>query len=198
MVSLTPTELALGLVVLVLLIALLIMGVRMRQTAGLKSRFGPEYDRTVKEIGNDRKAAAVLQERQKRVAAFSIKPLSAGQSASFIEAWQKVQAQFVDDPKGAVAHGDVLLGEVMEARGYPVTDFEQRSADLSVDHPTVVQNYRTAHDIAIRHARGEADTEELRQAMIHYRTLFEELVEERTEVTRSPRVEDLQRETAHD
>jgi hypothetical protein len=112
------------------------------------------------------------------VASFSLRRLSPQQVDMFTDGWMKVQNQFVDDPQGAVSRADVLLTEVMEARGYPIVDFDRRSADLSVDHPEVVQNYRSAHDIAIRHARGEADTEDLRQAMIHYRALFEELVHE--------------------
>ena len=178
MVTLTPLEIGLGLVVLVLLAGLAVLIMRNRQHANLRSKFGSEYDRTVEEAGSSRKAEAELQEREKRVASFSLRRLSPQQTDMFTDGWMKVQNQFVDDPQGAVSRADVLLTEVMEARGYPIVDFDRRSADLSVYHPEVVQNYRSAHDIAIRHARGEADTEDLRQAMIHYRELFEELVHE--------------------
>lgn len=178
MVTLTPLEIGLGLVVLVLLAGIVVLVVRNRQRADLRSRFGSEYSRTVEEVGSSRKAEAELHEREKRVASFSLRRLSPQQVDMFTDGWMKVQNQFVDDPQGAVSRADVLLTEVMEARGYPIVDFDRRSADLSVDHPEVVQNYRSAHDIAIRHARGEADTEDLRQAMIHYRALFEELVHE--------------------
>lgn len=178
MVTLTPLEIGLGLLVLALVAGVVILLVQNRRRANLRAKFGPEYSRTVEEVGSSRKAEAELHEREKRVAAFSLHPLSPQQVDMFTDAWLKVQTQFVDDPQGAVSRADVLLTEVMEVRGYPIVDFERRSADLSVDHPHVVQNYRAAHDIAIRHARGEADTEDLRQAMIHYRGLFEELVNE--------------------
>ena len=178
MVTLTPLEIGLGLVVLVLLAGIAVLIMRNRQRANLRSKFGTEYERTVEEVGSSRKAEAELQEREKRVATFQLRRLSPQQVDMFTDGWMKVQNQFVDDPQGAVSRADVLLTEVMEARGYPIVDFDRRSADLSVDHPEVVQNYRSAHDIAIRHARGEADTEDLRQAMIHYRSLFEELIHE--------------------
>jgi hypothetical protein len=110
----------------------------------------------------------------------------------FIDRWKDVQARFVDGPARAVADADALLGEVMTARGYPVSDFEQRAGDISVDHPEVVRNYRAGHDIALRHAQGNASTEDLRQAMIHYRSLFDELVNE----TEAPAAE-RQTESAH-
>nr|WP_295374701.1 hypothetical protein [uncultured Sphingosinicella sp.] len=149
-----------------------------RKSDQIRSKFGPEYDRALQETGKPAKAEAALREREQRVSKFNIRPLAAGDRDRFTESWTRVQAEFVDDPQGAVTRADALLGELMSARGYPVTDFEQRSADLSVDHPQVVQNYRQAHDIALRHARGEAGTEDLRQAMIHFRSLFEELVHE--------------------
>ena len=179
--TLTPLEIGLGLIVLLLLAGIVTLAVQNRRRANLRSKFGSEYARTVDTVGSSRKAEAELQEREKRVASFSIHSLSAQQVDMFSDRWLRVQTQFVDDPQGAVSRADVLLTEVMEVRGYPIVDFERRSADLSVDHPEVVQNYRSAHDIAIRHARGEADTEDLRQAMIHYRALFEELVHESRE-----------------
>jgi hypothetical protein len=151
---------------------------RKHKTERLQNRFGPEYARAVEESGGRRKAEAGLQEREKRVEAFAIRPLAASDRERYIASWRKVQSEFVDDPKKSVTQADQLLGDVMSTRGYSVSDFEQRSADISVDHPLVVENYRAAHEIAIRHASGQASTEDLRQAMIHYRTLFDGLVGE--------------------
>ncbi len=142
----------------------------------LQSRFGPEYDRAIKDTGDKSKAEADLLEREKRVKSLSIRPLEPADRKRFTDSWQKVQGEFVDNPEASIGHADSLLAEVMSARGYPVSDFEQMSADISVDHPGVVQNYRAGHEIALRHKRGDANTEGLRQAMIHYRSLFEELV----------------------
>ena len=150
---------------------------RKRRSQQLQARFGAEYDRAVVAEGNARKAEAVLEARAKRVAALSIRPLSPTDAAKFDDAWRRIQARFVDDPRGAVTEADRLVGEVMAARGYPVGDFEQRVADISVDHPDVVVNYRAAREIALHHSRGEATTEDLRQAMVHYRALFEDLLE---------------------
>jgi len=144
----------------------------------LRAKYGAEYSRTVDEAGGRRQAEAELHAREKRVHALDIRPLSSADRGRYDDAWRRVQAEFVDDPKAAITDADRLLGEIMHARGYPVADFEQRAADLSVEHADVVENYRTAHAIAEAHARGEADTEDLRQAMIHYRELFEDLVGE--------------------
>jgi len=149
-----------------------------RKTRKLRTRFGPEYARVVQESGGRRQGEAGLQEREKRVEGFAIRPLEPTDRERYIASWHKVQAQFVDDPKSSVTEADRLLGEVMSTRGYSVSDFEQRSADISVNHPLLVGNYRTAHEIAVRHASGQASTEDLRQAMIHYRALFDELVGE--------------------
>jgi hypothetical protein len=165
-------------VTLAVLAAAVFVLMKSRRTSKLRHRFGPEYERAVDETGGKRKAEAELHDREKRVEKFAIKPLRAGERERYVAAWRRVQGEFVDSPKAAVTHADDLLAEVMSARGYPVGDFEQRSADLSVDHPVFVQNYRAAHDIAARHARGEASTEDLRQAMIHYRALFDDLVSE--------------------
>jgi hypothetical protein len=132
----------------------------------------------VKEDGNRRHAEAGLNERTARVESLNIRPLAEGDRSRFVESWRRVEARFVDGPGGAVTEADQLLGDVMSTRGYPVSDFEQRAADISVDHPLVLENYRTAHAIAFRQTKGQANTEDLRQAMIHYRTLFEELVGE--------------------
>jgi hypothetical protein len=152
---------------------------RKRRTEKLRTQFGgTEYARAVQEGGGRRHAEAVLEKRAQRVEAFHVRPLAADDRARFVESWRGVQSRFVDGPAGAVAEADRLLGDVMSTRGYPVSDFEQRAADISVDHPVVLESYRTAHEIALRQTRGQASTEELRQAMVHYRTLFEELVSE--------------------
>lgn len=178
MVTLTPLEVGLILLALVLFIGLIAALMHNRRRANIQSRFGPEYDRAVEETGSKRRAETLLQEREERVARFTIRPLTNDQTVYFVESWRRVQNQFVDDPSGAVTRADVLLGEIMEARGYPVADFEQRANDLSVHHPGVVQNYRSAHAIMLRHAREEASTEDLRNAMIQYRALFDDLVNE--------------------
>lgn len=149
-----------------------------RQSKHLQSRFGPEYQRAVEEIGNRRQAEAKLHKLETRVDKFNIRDLTPEERARYTASWRKIQAEFVDNPRESVSHADELLGSVMSARGYPVSDFEQRATDLSADYPTVVQNYRAGHDIALRHQRGEANTEDLRQAMIHYRALFDELTAE--------------------
>ncbi len=167
-------------VIALLVVAVLALGgmlyFQRHRSEQLRSRFGPEYDRAIKDSGDKSKAEAQLLEREKRVKSLSIRPLDPADRERFIKSWTGVQAEFVDDPEGSIGHADALLAEVMSARGYPVSDFKQMSADISVDHPGVVQNYRAAHGIALRHERGEANTEDLRQAMIHYRSLFEELV----------------------
>ena len=155
------------------------MFLRRRRTEGLRTRFGgPEYARAIEEGGSRRHAEAGLDARKERVESFHIRPLASADHARFTESWRKLQARFVDSPGGAVTEADQLLGDVMSTRGYPVSDFEQRAADISVDHPLVLTNYRAAHEIALRQTQGKASTEDLRQAMIHYRTLFEELVGE--------------------
>jgi hypothetical protein len=151
--------------------------VRKRRTAGLRAQFGEaEYARTLKGGGSRRQAEAALDKRADRVEALHIRPLSSGDHDRFVDAWGRIQARFVDGPGSAVTDADQLLGDVMSTRGYPVSDFEQRAADISVDHPLVLENYRIAHQSAIRQTRGQASTEDLWQAMIHFRTLFEELV----------------------
>ena len=149
-----------------------------RRSEQLRSRFGPEYDRTVHETGNVRKAEATLQARARRVERLHIRPLIPEDAKRFSDEWRRIQADFVDDPANAVTQADRLVGEVMTARGYPVGDFEQRVDDISVDHPNVVMNYRAARDIAERRTRHDASTEDLRQAMVHYRALFADLLQE--------------------
>jgi len=174
-----------ALIVISVLIGIAILGIisaliflRKRRNEGLRTRFGPEYTRALRESGDRQQAEASLEQREKRVERFHLRLLAPGDRARFVESWRRVQARFVDEPRGAVTEADQLLGDVMSTLGYPVSDFEQRTADISVDHPKVVENYRAAHEIALRHAQGQASTEDLRQAMIHYRTLFDELVSE--------------------
>jgi FtsZ-interacting cell division protein ZipA len=177
-------------IVAVVIIAILVAAVwwySMRQrSAKLQEKFGPEYERTVAEKGDTRKAEDELTDRQKRVSKLEIKPLAADERRRFNDEWRAVQARFVDDPSAAVRDADTLVGRVMEARGYPVGDFEQRAADVSVDHPSVLEHYRAAHAVALRHAQGQASTEDLRQAMVNYRALFDELLEEPQTVETRP------------
>ena len=157
----------------------IVMSIRKRRTEKLRNQFGSaEYTRAVKEGGSQRKAEAALNERADRVEKLHIRPLAPSDRTRFLASWTRVQARFVDGPGSAVTDADQLLGDVMSTRGYPVSDFEQRAADISVDHPLVLENYRAAHQSALRQTKGQANTEDLRQAMIHYRTLFEELVNE--------------------
>jgi hypothetical protein len=142
----------------------------------LRTHFGPEYDRTVREAGSPEKAEALLAERTKRVRDLKIHRLSREQAEKFAGEWKRIQGMFVDDPDGAVAAADRLVTEVMSARGYPIEDFDTRAADVSVEHPRVVENYRVARALAVRRSRGEAGTEELRQAVVNYRALFDDLL----------------------
>jgi hypothetical protein len=157
-----------------------------QRTLKLKQRFGPEYDLTVSEFGNRVKAEAELTSREKRVAGLEIVPLTPADAVRFTQAWSALQGRFVDNPKGAVLDADHLVRELMATRGYPMGDFEHRSADISVDHPGVVAAYRAAQEITARDERGEADTEELRKAVVHYRALFDELLG--VAADKSPRV----------
>ena len=173
----TPTAwIVVAIIVVAVLIVAGIAWSRRRRSEHLKDRFGREYDRTVEAKGDRAKAEADLAEREKRVEKLHIRPLEPNERREFLGRWTDVQARFVDDPARAVAFADALLGDVMKARGYPVSDFDQRVGDISVDHPVVVEHYHKAHEIAVRHGRGDASTEDLRQAMIHYRALFDNLV----------------------
>ena len=166
---------AIGIVVVVALIAMSMM--KKRRTKQLQSQFGPEYDRTVESADSKRKAESELAARQERRQQLDIRPLSSAARERYTSQWQNVQAQFVDSPGAAVTSADQLIQSVMADRGYPVDDFESRAADVSVDHPHVVDNYREGHRLANAHANGNGSTEQLRQAMRHYRALFDELVE---------------------
>jgi hypothetical protein len=177
--ELTSGQVAVIVACLLVLGGVLVFILQRRRTTRLRERFGTtEYERALAEGGQRRRAEARLEERAKRVESFHLRELSPTDRTRFVEAWEQVQARFVDAPAGAVAEADQLLGDVMAARGYPMGDFEQRAADISVDHPVVIQNYRAAHAIALSHASGQASTEDLRRAMIHYRVLFEDLVHE--------------------
>ncbi|MFZ0749525.1 MAG: hypothetical protein WAM70_09220, partial [Pyrinomonadaceae bacterium] len=162
--TLGTTELALiiGLAVIAIAGIAALLFLRKRRTERLRAQFGAEYDRAVKEDGSRRHAEAALKDRTVRVESLDIRPLASGDRARFVESWSRVQARFVDGPGGAVTEADQLLGDVMSTRGYPVSDFEQRAADISVDHPLVLTNYRTAHEIAVRQTQGKANTEDLR------------------------------------
>ena len=147
-----------------------------RRTKELRSKFGPEYRRMAVAEGDAAKAEQLLTEREKRVKKLDIQPLTDHQRNGFADEWEHTQAQFVDDPTAAVTRADLLVQEVMNVRGYPVADFDQRVADVSVDHPAVAQNYRLAHEIAARHQQQDVSMEKLREAMLHYRALFADLL----------------------
>ena len=152
---------------------------RQKQTQRLQQRFGPEYARAVADLGGRTKAESELRAREKRVEHLNITPLAPAEAAKFSQAWNTLQSRFIDNPKGVVVQADQLVRELMLKRGYPMGDFERRAADISVDHPAVVETYRAAQAIAVRDQRGEADTEELRKSVVHFRALFNELLEVR-------------------
>ncbi len=164
-------------VALIVIAAVVVISSRKRRSLQLREHFGPEYDRTLRLRGSANKAESELLNREKRVHSFSIKALSPAARTRFIEEWSAVQRRFVDDPALAVMEADSLVNRVMTDRGYPMADFEQRAADVSVTYPAVVQNYRAARAIVQRHGRGQAGTEDLRQCMVHYRSLFDELLD---------------------
>jgi hypothetical protein len=151
---------------------------RKRRSSRLRQSFGPEYERAVESAGRQ-EAERELEHRQERVRQLDIRALPPGEADRFAREWQDVQKQFVDSPARAVDDADRLVTDLMQRRGYPMADFEQRAADISVDHPQVVEHYRAGHTLAARARDGGASTEGLRQAMVHYRTLFDELLEER-------------------
>ena len=168
----------LAVLVVAVIVAWIVVYIHNRRIAStrMRQRFGPEYERAVQQHGSVRRAEAQLEERERRVGRLDIRELSPRERDRFINQWNSLQLRFVDSPKGAVAEADDLIIQVMQTRGYPMSDFEQRAADISVDHPIVVDNYRSAHAIADRLRHGEASTEDLRKAMIHYRALFDEMV----------------------
>jgi hypothetical protein len=177
-----PTHPAMLALAGVALIALIALGAwlyfrRRAQSRHLHLRFGPEYARTMDVMGGRRKAEAELKAREERVDGLHIVALSAPEAARFSQAWAELQARFIDNPKGVVLQADQLVRELMQKRGYPMVDFEHRAADISVDHPALVETYRAAQAIVVRDARGAADTEALRKAVVYFRALFDELLE---------------------
>jgi hypothetical protein len=153
---------------------------RKQRTAALRQRFGSEYERTVREHGSVNKAQAKLEDREARVERLNIRALGATERERFVADWQSVQSHFVDRPKNTVTEADQLISSLMQARGYPLADFDQRAADISVNHPRLMEDYRSAHGVAMRAGSNGTSTEDLRTAMLKYRTLFDELVEIRT------------------
>jgi hypothetical protein len=149
---------------------------RKRRTDQLRERFGPEYDRTLSHDGSRREGESELRDRMERHDALNIQPLNPDTAERYRQEWRDVQAKFVDAPEDSLRRADGLITEVMQRRGYPMSDFEQRSADLSVEHGQTVQDYRAAHAVSMQSSRGQATTEDLRTAMVHYRSLFDEMV----------------------
>ncbi|HSL83469.1 MAG TPA: hypothetical protein VLF66_11900 [Thermoanaerobaculia bacterium] len=176
MTEMTWIWIALAVAAVVIVAAVAWWATRARRRRHLRQRFGPEYDHTVEERGSRTKAEAELAEREKRVEEYELHDLSAPERDRFAQRWRSAQAEFVDNPEAAATQADALVKEVMEARGFPVADFDQREADISVEHPEVVHHYREARDIARQNRNGEATTEDLRQAMKHYRSLFDALL----------------------
>jgi hypothetical protein len=180
-----------GLIVLLVIVAGIAVwmyqqkGQQKRRTEQLRDQFGPEYDHAIRAEGDRSRAEADLDARAKRVEQLDIRPLSNHERKQFAEHWHATQARFVDDPRGATEEADELVAEVMRVRGYPVGDFEHRAANISVDHPAVMEHYRVAHAIA---GSGSENTEELRTALVHYRVLFDDLLEtQETAPTEAPR-----------
>jgi hypothetical protein len=175
-----------GIAAVIVVVVAIVAAMRVNRTKRLQSAFGPEYDRTVDEADSRGDAEAELLERQKRHEKLQLQPLDPDVREDYLDQWRSTQDRFVDDPHGAAIEADHLVLEVMRARGYPVEDIDQRAADISVDYPELVENYRSAHDVAVRQSVGDATTEDLRNAMRHYRALFDELLEtsagERTRV----------------
>jgi hypothetical protein len=171
--------------IIAVVVIVVIMGVimaprfaRRKQGQKLQNKFGPEYDRTVQTAGNEKKAQAELKDRQKHMDTLNIRPLSVSERERYQAEWTGIQARFVDQPGQATVEADHLIMEVMKVRAYPVSDFDQRAADISVNYPTLVSNYRAAREIAVKNEHHTANTEELRQALIYYRSLFDELLKD--------------------
>lgn len=170
-----PRTIAVIVVAIIALVIIVWAVVRHRRRVELRQRFGPEYDRTLREHGVGG-AETVLTQREKRVEKFSIRELTVDERERFITDWRVVQSRFVENPRAAVNDADALVTRLMQTRGYPVSEFSQRAADLSVDHPRVVDNYRAAHEITLRERQGQATTEDLRSGLLYYRSLFDELM----------------------
>ena len=176
----------------VVILAIVVLGfvavvvLQKRRTERLQTSFGPEYDRTVDDTGDRRQAEAELTQRAKRRSSFEVRPLPPEAREKYSREWEHTQAHFVDEPLDAVARADQEIMQVMRERGYPIEDFDQRTADISVDHPKVVEGYRAAHDVATSAAAGKATTEDLRVAMVHYRALFDDLLNTDDDRSRGP------------
>lgn len=168
-----------ALAVVVAVLAVVWTGIRTNRSKKLHEQFGSEYDRVAADAPTKREAESELRERRRRREQLDIRPLEPDERETYRRRWLAIQAEFVDDPSKSVAKADSLIQNVMRDRGYPVDDFDTRAADLSVDHPDVVENYRAGHGIAVAHERGKATTDDLRKAVQHYRALFDELVEAR-------------------
>jgi hypothetical protein len=168
---------AVALLIIILIGVALYVQRQRKRTSELRQRFGAEYERTVREHGSVNKAQAKLEDREARVERLNIRSLGATERERFVADWQSVQSHFVDRPKNAVTEADQLVSSLMQARGYPLADFDQRAADISVNHPRLMEDYRSAHGVAMRAGNNGTSTEDLRTAMLQYRTLFDELVE---------------------
>ena len=172
-----PKILTAVIVIVAILAAVAVLFItRRRKTEHLKQQFGSEYDRLVHQHGDPQRAETVLAAREKRVSHFELRTLPPTERERYAQEWAFVQRKFVDDPKGAANEADRLVTDVMNARGYPMSEFNQRADDISVNYPNAVGNYRSAHDIVLRHGRGQSSTEDLRKAMVHFRSLFDELL----------------------
>jgi len=163
--------------IVVVIVAVAWVMYRQMRAKALRARFGPEYTHTVQQYGSEAQAQNALEARTRRMEKVHIRSLTREDHDHFVNRWLNVQRDFVDDPTRSIHGADVLVSELMQARGYPMADFEHRAEDISVDHPRVVQNFRAAHAIAEREKHGQAGTEDLRQALVHYRALFDELLE---------------------
>jgi hypothetical protein len=178
----TTTYITIAVVLVLVIIGAILAPIfaRRKRSQRYQDKFGTEYDRTVKTMGNKKKAQTEMDERQKHVETLNIRPLSISERQRYLADWNAVQAKFLDQPGQATLEADHLIMEVMQVRAYPVSDFEQRAADISINYPTLVSNYRAAREIAIKNEHHQADTEELRQALIYYRSLFDELLKTET------------------
>jgi hypothetical protein len=170
------TAIIVAAVVVILVAVAVVFYERRRRSDRLKQTFGSEYDRVARQLGDPKRAETVLVEREKRVSSLKLRTLPSTEQQRYVQQWTFVQKQFVDDPRGSVNEADRLVTDVMAARGYPMSEFNQRADDISVDYPNTVGNYRAAHDIVVRHGKGQSSTEDLRKAMVHFRSLFDELL----------------------
>jgi hypothetical protein len=180
----SPTYIIIAVVVILVIMGAIMapMFARRKRSQKFQNKYGPEYDRTVQTAGNEKKAQAELSDRQKHMDTLNIRPLSVSERERYQAEWTAIQAKFVDQPGQATIEADHLIMEVMKVRAYPVSDFDQRAADISVNYPTLVSNYRAAREIAIKNEQHSANKEELRQALIYYRSLFDELLKTETVV----------------